>query len=153
MNRLCNVASRTIESGDEILDQRDAKKAKAIHVLFVGSVDFGSLVHDALLDGPKYRLSIAPDYRALWVTPKGEPIHLVILHNSLSSSELEDATRLVRKQWPHSRILLIRANEGSLDDALYDDRVAPTVTSEILLQKFERLTREWHDWSTGDTEP
>jgi hypothetical protein len=102
------------------------------------------MVHDALLDGPNSRLSIAPDYRMLWVIPKQESIQVVILHNTLSLFELDDASRFIRRRWPHARILVLRRGEGFLDDALYDDRLAPTVVPEVLLTAIERLAGGWH---------
>ena len=152
MNRLRDVATGANESAIGTLDGRDARTPKTIHVLFVGPVDFGSMVHDALLCGPNCRLSIAPDYRELWVIPKQESIQVVVLHSTLSSFELDDATRFIRQRWPHTRILVIRSSEGSLDDALYDDRVAPTVAPEVLLTTIERLTGRWREWRSRDVE-
>ena len=100
MNKLCSVVTNSNESAIGTLDGRDARTPKTIHVLFVGPVDFGSMVHDALLCGPNSRLPIAPDYRELWVIPKQESIQVVILHNTLSSFELEDATRFIRQRCP-----------------------------------------------------
>jgi hypothetical protein len=119
---------------------------KAIHVLSVGPMDFGCLVHDALLDGPNSRLSIAPDYRELWAIPKQVSIQVVILHNTLSPLELEDASRFIRRRWAHAKILVLRRGEGFLDDALYDGRLAPTVVPEVLLTAIERLARVRHGW-------
>jgi hypothetical protein len=116
---------------------------KTIHVLSVGSVDRGCMVHDTLLKGPKFRLSIATDYRALWAIPKQEPIQVVILHNTLSAIDLEDSCRFIRRRWPDAWILLIRTGEGSLDDALYDDRVLPAVAQEVLLSAIERHAGMW----------
>lgn len=112
------------------------------HVLSVGQVDHSFLVHDALLEVPNSRLSIAIDCRGLWVIPKQEVIHLVILHNSLSFFELEESCRFIRQQWPHAKILVVRWGVGFLDDGLYDDRVRPTVTAEILITAIERLIGE-----------
>ena len=152
MNRLRNVATDANQSAIGMLDRMDVRMPKPIHVLFVGPVDFGSMIHDALLCGPNSRLSIALDYRELWVIPKQESIQVVVLHSTLSSFELDDATRFIRQQWPHTRILVIRSSEGSLDDALYDDRVAPTVAPEVLLTTIERLTGRWREWRSRDVE-
>jgi hypothetical protein len=153
MNRSCVVGSGASKSAVDAQDDKVAPMTRGIHVLFVGPVEFGSVVHDALVDGMDFRLSIAPNYRELWVIPRNESIQLIILHSTLSPSELEQATRLVRKQWPDTRILLIRTSEGSLDDPLYDDRVVPTASSEVLFRRIEGLTRESHEWRAGDIEP
>jgi hypothetical protein len=75
----------------------------------------------------------------LWEIPKEESIQVAILHNTLSPVELEDASRFIRRRWPHARILVLRRGVGLLDDALYDERVAPTVTPEVLLAAIEWL--------------
>ncbi len=129
-----------------------APRAKNIHVLSVGPMDRGSLVHDALLEMPDFRLSIATDYRELWVIPKHESIHLVILHNTFSLFELEDASRFIRTRWPPAKILIVRRGEGFLDDELYDDRVTPPASLEVLLSAIERLTSERDDRRFGNAE-
>jgi hypothetical protein len=112
---------------------------KKVHVISVGAVDRGSMVHDTLLKVPRFHLTIATDYRALWATPKREDFQVAVLHNTLSSFELEEACRFIRQTWPHARILVIRAGEGFLDDALYDERVLPRVAERFLLSAIERL--------------
>jgi hypothetical protein len=121
-----------------------------IRVLSVGSVDRGSMVHDALLEGPGFLLSIATDYSGLRAMPEPEDFQVAILHNTLDSFELDDACRLIRHQWPHARILVIRAGEDFLEDALYDDRVIPTVAREVLLMSIDQLTARWHEGRTRD---
>jgi hypothetical protein len=152
MNRLSVVATGVEETAIGSLDGRDVQIPKTIHVLSVGPVDFGSIVHDALLHGPNSRLSISPGCRELWVIPQKESIQVVILHDSLSSFELEDASRFIRRRWPHARILVLRRGEGFLDDALYDDRLVPTVVPEVLLTAIERLAGGWHGWRSRDAE-
>lgn len=145
MNRLRNVVDGNTTAHLTL-------SAKDIHVLSVGPVDHSFLVHDALLEVPNSRLSIATDYRELWVIPKQEAIHLIILHNTLSSFELEEVCRFIRQQWPHAKILVVRRGEGFLDDELYDDRVRPTVTAEVLLTTIGRLIGERHVWRFGNAE-
>ena len=147
MNRLCNVAVGSNENAirTESLDRTHIRMAKTIHVLSVGPVDFGSMVHDALLDGASFRLTIAMDYRKLWGMSAQESIHVAVLHDTLSSFELEATCRLIRQRWPHAKILLVSRRESSLDDGLYDDR-ASTAAPEVLLTTIERLTGGWHDW-------
>lgn len=141
MNRLCDVAVCSNENAirTEALDLLHVRMASTIHVLSVGPVDCGSMVHDALLDRASFRLSIATDYRKLWSMPTQESIHVAILHNTFSSFELEAACRLIRQRWPHAKILLVSRAESSLDDGLYDDR-ASTAAPEVLLTTIARLT-------------
>jgi hypothetical protein len=142
MNSLCNVAKETGENAIKTLDREHIRAAKTIHVLSVGPVDCGSMVHDALLDGSNFRLTITTDYRELWGTSTHESIQVAILHNTLSPFESETVCRLIRRRWPHTRILVISNRESILEDALYDDRVALTVAPEVLLETIERLTGE-----------
>ncbi len=120
------------------------RMVETIHVVSVGPVDCGSKVHDALFDRKSFRLSIATDYRKLWELPANESVHVAVLHNTLSSFELEAACRLIRRRWPSAKILLVSREESFLDDGLYDDR-APTVDSDVLLSTIERLTGRWYD--------
>ena len=141
MNKLCSIAKSTNENAIGTLDREQTLVAKSIYLLSVGSVDRASIIHDALLYGPKYRLTIAIDYRQLWELPLREFIQVAVLADSLSSFELEAACRLIRRRWPHTKILLIRDGAGSLDDAFYDDCVASAVTHERFLTVIERLTK------------
>lgn len=147
MNRLCNVERSSNESAIRTgtLGRTHFRIAKTIHVLSVGPVDCGSMVHDALLDGASFRLTIATDYRKLWGIPAHELIHVAVLHDTLSSFEMEAACRLIRRRWPHAKILLVSGRESSLDDGLYDDR-APTAAPDLLVTTIERLAGGWHDW-------
>ena len=147
MNRLCNVAVSSNENAirTELLDRTEVRMTKTIHVVSVGPMDCGSMVHDALLDRTSFRLSIATDYRKLWEISAHESIHVAVLHDTLSSFELEAACRLIRQRWPHAKILLVSRRESSLDDGLYDDR-APTAAREALLTTIERLRGVWDDW-------
>lgn len=97
------------------------------------------LVGDALFHEPGAKVSFAKDYRELWISSKYEPVHVVLLHNSLCSFELEEAARPVRGRWPTAKILIIRSGEVSLDDALYDDRLVPPVAPKILFAKLSRI--------------
>jgi hypothetical protein len=109
MNRPSIFAKGIEESSIGSQVELDVQSPKAIHVLSVGPMDFGCMVHDALLDGPNSLLSIAPDYRDLWANPKQESIQVVILHNMLSPFELEDASRFIRRRWPRAKILILRS--------------------------------------------
>jgi len=118
--------------------------AGTIHVLSVGPVERGCLVHDAILRQVHTRLSITPDYRRLWMLPKQESFHVAVLHNTLSQSELEETSQLIRRQWPHARILVIRYGEGFLDDALYDERLTPAAPVDTLHAAINRLAGDLH---------
>jgi hypothetical protein len=152
MSRLCNVTEGINENVIGTLGRGHIRTAKTIHVLSVGPVDCGCMVHDSLLEGPSFRLSIEPDYRKLWAIPKLESIEVAILHSTLSLFELEKACRLIRQRWPRSRILVVRRGEDFLDDPLYDDCVVPTVAPDVLLAAIERLLEGRHEWRAEDVE-
>lgn len=111
------------------------------HVLVVGSLELGSQVHDTLLGLRVYRLSISADFRELWTLQQQVTIDVAILHESLSNIELDEVSRFIRRRWPHARILIIRAGEGFLEDALYDERLLPATTTGDLLAAIERLAK------------
>lgn len=113
--------------------------AKMIHLLSVGPVDRCSLICDALLKVPNSQLSMAKDYRELWMISQEENIQVVTLHDVLPSFELEAACRLIRRRWPRARILILRSRVFSLDDSLFDDVVDSTVAMETLLAAIQLL--------------
>jgi hypothetical protein len=140
MNKLCDVASFANVNRFVAAGWRHTQMALAIQVLSVGRMDRSNLVHDALLNGRGFHLTIATDYRELWGMPTQESIQLAIVHNTLSAFETEAACRLIRRRWPHCGILVVHRGEGILDNSLYDDRVAPTAAPEVLLTIIGRLT-------------
>jgi len=152
MSKLCDFSPVVEENAIGSMIHRESQARKAIHVLSVGAIDCGCLVHDALVNGPRFRLSIATDNRELWMIPNQESIHVVVLHNTLSSYELEYASRFIRRRWPHARILVVCDGEGFLDDALYDVRVVSNVSREVLLATIELLIGGWHEWRSRDAE-
>jgi hypothetical protein len=124
----------------------------SLHILSVGPASLSNVVSDALSGSRKCRLTVAADFRQLWLISKHVEVDAAILHCTLSPLELEDASRLIRRQWPSARILIIRADTEFLDDALYDDRVLPAVASQVLLPTIERLTGSWRERATGEIE-
>lgn len=122
--------------------------SEKVHLLSIGSVDLWYALHDALTEERNSRTSVAgacrevwmiPDYRDLWVIPRQQIFHAAILHNTLSSLEVDEACRFIRRQWPSAKILVIRACVDFLDDALYEDRIMPGASSDALLQSVDRL--------------
>lgn len=138
MNRSSKHAQ--IGGGNARLHQKCIQMEMHLRVLSVGSVDRGNIIHDALIEGPGFHLSIATDYWDLRAIPEQDDFQVAVLHNTLDLFELDDACRYIRHRWPHARILVIRADGGCLDDPLYDDRVAPAVAREALLTKIEQMS-------------
>jgi hypothetical protein len=110
-----------------------------IHVMAVGRVEKTCSLHDALLAEKRVWLSVATDYRELWMRPKTEPVHVFVLCETLSQFELRESCRFIRRDWPHARILVIRDAHGSLDDPPCDECLPPDVPSEILIAAIEKL--------------
>jgi hypothetical protein len=123
---------------------------KTIHVLSVGSMESGTVVRCALLGEPNLTISIVTNYLELWTIPNQEVIHLVILNKALSAPELEASSRLIRQRWPRARILVVRAGEGSLEDALYDDCVTPADSPEMVRSRIECLLVSCFETSRQD---
>ncbi len=128
--------------------EKRLQSIERIHLLSVGSLDRSFVLHDALHGAPPHHHSVAwscvelwmiADYRELWIIPRREVIQLSILHNTLSSFEVDDAARLIRHRWPSADILLVSTGEDCLDRALYDDRVAPVASPDVLLTAIDRL--------------
>jgi hypothetical protein len=151
-----NISHKTIGEDGRITNRslglEELWRAETFHILSVGPVDHNFVVHDVLLEAPNLRLSIVADYRELWEFPKQQAIHVVILHDTLSSFELEAACQLIRRAWPQAGILVVRSGEDFLDDALYDDRVMPAEAPEVLLTTIERLIGERHERRFGNDE-
>lgn len=132
------VSQGTPENAIGTLNTTHIQIAPAIRVVSVGPLDRGSWVHDALSGESNMRLTIATDVRQLWSMPNQESIQIAILHDTLSLLEFEAACRLIRRRWPHSKILVVSREESLLEDALYDDRVVPAAAPAILLGAIER---------------
>ena len=148
MNTIHQVDTVTRRNGASGLWEKRGPTTERIHLLSVGSLDRSFRLHDALLEAPCCHLSVAwnsvelrmiADYRELWVIPRHEAIQLAILHHTLSSFELDEAARLIRRQWASARILLISTGEDFLDNALYDHRIAPGASPEVLITAIDRL--------------
>jgi hypothetical protein len=120
-------------------DATHIRVAATIHVVSVGPVARGLWIHDALLHEPNSRLTIATDYRQLWGIPPRESIQAAILHDTLSSFELDAACRLIRQRWPQAKILVVSREESFLEDALYDDRIVPAMAPRVLMGAIERV--------------
>jgi len=113
-----------------------------MHVMAVGRVERTCNLHDALLAEKRVWLSVATDYRELWMRSNAESVHVFVLCETLTRFELEETSRFIRQQWPHARILVIQDGESFLDDPLYDDRLLPDAPSEILVAAIEKLLNE-----------
>lgn len=120
------------------------------HIVSIGSLDDGCLVHDAIIGRSDFRLSIATDYPELWTIPEKEVVDFAILHNSLSSIGLDDSCRFIRRHWPLARILVLRNGQDFLEDALFDSCIEPNIDPIILLAVIEQLHAERRHRRSGN---
>jgi hypothetical protein len=89
--------------------------------------------YDMLLEARGYVLAAAQGYRDLCQTEMCDDCEVAVLHPTLSHGELSEVAHFVRRRWPAAKIVIIRAEEWWLEDALYDDRVLPGAIPELLL--------------------
>jgi hypothetical protein len=68
-----------------------------------------------------YRVTAVGDLRELSLVRDSESFALAVISDTLGGTELVKATRLVRKQWPTARILVLGHAAIALEDSLYDD--------------------------------
>jgi hypothetical protein len=68
-----------------------------------------------------------------------EDCEVAVLHPTLSHGELSEVAHFVRRRWPAAKIVIIRAEEWWIEDALYDDRVVPGSIPELLLATVVRF--------------
>ena len=109
------------------------------YVLFIGSSGPSNIAYHRFLKQRGYVLAAAQGYRNLYQANMHDGCEIAVLHQTLSEKELMEASHFVRKRWPLARILIIRAEEWRIEDALYDDRVVPGADPETLLAAVERL--------------
>jgi hypothetical protein len=110
-----------------------------LHVLSIGSMESRDAVRDVLLLRRRCRLSAAESYRDLCSIPASECFDIAILHPLRSEHELRISLEHVRRNWPRTRILLVRADAEAVDDPLYDERVSPGMSQDAFLSVIEQL--------------
>jgi hypothetical protein len=113
-----------------------------LHVLSIGSMESRDAVRDVLLLRRRCRLSAAESYRDLCSVPASECFDIAILHPLRSGHELRISLEHVRRNWPHTRILLVCANAEGFDDPLYDERVSPDMSQDAFLSVIEQLVMD-----------
>jgi len=110
-----------------------------LNVLSVGPNVPTHVAYNVFLVQHSCTLAVADSCRNLPPASLLEDCDVAVLHHTLAPGELRDAACFVRLRWPKARILLIRAEAWCIDDALYDDRIAPGANPEALLTTIGRL--------------
>jgi hypothetical protein len=67
----------------------------------------------------EYEIILVKAYRELLAVAANQAIRVAVLSPALSFAELVRSARLVRWRWPGAKILVVRAEEPLIDDALY----------------------------------
>jgi hypothetical protein len=108
---------------------------KSICLLSVGRMDPALLAISRLRNDASFIISVAKDYRDLWLRSGEESVEIALLHNSLCSFELEQAARLIRRRWPKAKILILRSGRILITRVVYDEWLSPSISSEALLKR------------------
>lgn len=106
----------------------------SILIVALGQCRPHHFISDEILGAPGHIVCTLTDHRDLLTSIDQTPV-LVLVHDSLLREEIEDACRVVRGRWPVARILVIRDDEESLEDWLFDDRVASDVSGRDLIAR------------------
>jgi hypothetical protein len=96
--------------------------------------------HYASLEERGFVLEIVPVCDDLFKTESCEACEIAVLLPTLSDVDLMETAQLIRRRRPGARILIVRREEWWMDDALYDDRLAPEADPQMLLSAVERLS-------------
>jgi hypothetical protein len=96
---------------------------KASHVLSGGSMDFGCMVHEALLNGPNFAFLWHQIIGSCGGFRRRNQLRSRSFTHTLSPVELEEASRFIRQHWPHARILVLR--EGEVSFSMMASAIAP----------------------------
>jgi hypothetical protein len=145
MNTRWEVPLEDCRLGVRYEDTWEMESAGTIRVVLVAPPEAHDAVRDLMLEGLCPTFLAVMDCKKLSSCSIPEPICLAVLHHRLSASELDDASRTIRRRWPRARILVIREGENFLDDALYDDQVAPPIVTGGLLATIRRVMNRQHD--------
>lgn len=109
------------------------------HLLAIVSPEQSGALRDALLHWRSGRLVVEANIWSLYALPQHENFEIAILHHSLSMSVVREAAQYVRRRWPQAKILLIGAGTNALDDPLYDERILPGLSQDILLAALNQM--------------
>jgi DNA-binding response OmpR family regulator len=96
-------------------------------------------IYGALFGRSGYELVTAITYRELFAIPAHERFQIAVLNHTLSREDLASVAQLIRCRWSSARILVVCADVPRIDDPLYDDRVVPGLTPEMLFTVIDRL--------------
>ena len=118
---------------------RGAKQVKSIkHVLMIG---VETIPNPTSIPTARngYNLIAARVCSEIEAVNAAQTVCAALLDSALSPNELVRCAQTIRWRWPAARILVVRSEEPRLDDALYDERLEPGLSAELLLASIQRI--------------
>jgi DNA-binding NtrC family response regulator len=113
--------------------------AAFLDVLVVAPTERCKTICDAFRERGRCQVSTVTSYCELFNIARQQSFEIAIVHEMLSVREFRDCSAHIRRTWPGTKILVICAEAGVLDDPLYDDWIAPTYSPDASLATSERL--------------
>jgi hypothetical protein len=83
--------------------------------------------------GREYTFTAAKACAELVGVRESGRICAAVLNPALALDELARCAQVVRWRWPAARILVLRAEEPPLEDGLYDERLDPGLSPDLLI--------------------
>lgn len=132
------------------LAQRTAAGHKPVRTPVLVARRTASLLHDDALTSlfHSYRVEIFHNPFDLFASQSPPPSY-VLLCASAGCSLLAAEARIIRKQWPLARIMLLGSAPQDLEDHLYDDVVPPDCNAASLATAFETRSIDLWNRSIG----
>lgn len=145
MSTIKSLATLNRHEISSIVTEECVIETSSLRIFSIGTLDPIHIAYDIFLTQHDCAISTAANYRELCAVSTGEPCDVAILQSTLFRSDLQESAFLVRRRWPSARILILRDDGQSLEDALYDHRVMPGINPETLLSVIQSLTaRHWY---------
>lgn len=110
-----------------------------LHVLFIGSPQAGAFLRKVPVLRSGCRFFVATSVPELSTAYGCEEIDVALFHKTFSLRELQLFAAFIRRRWPHAKILLILDSDEDPSYWMYDERIAPVASPELLLAAIERL--------------
>lgn len=93
------------------------------------------------LTSSSHQVIVAAGYLEVRNLPSTAPVSIAVLSDTLGDQVLRAVAERVRRQWPPTRILLLRSTPLTLEDHLYDDAVKRSSGPERLCEAMATLSK------------
>ena len=111
----------------------------SVHILSVGLRESLDMAYGALLLGCPCKITRVLDRGDLDTINASEDYDVAVLGEALSKEKLIETARLIRRRWRRANIVVVSANQLDIEDALYDDRILPGYSTNVLVAEVLRL--------------